>query len=383
MEKRAPDDTNADEAASSRAVRRVRRWIAAGGRGAGGEVPVVSRTPFIATSPAGNAANLATEPPTLAGAHAGDPVRAAIWVTISMALLAGIASLVRYAALSGLDASVTLFWRNLFCVVWMLPLLAFRGRSLMATAQPRLYVLRVAISFLSMSAFFHALSLIPIGEATAISFLSPLFGTLFAILLLGEVVGPRRWIALVIGFVGALIILRPWAGVTIVPGHENALGVGQLAALLSAMCVGIIGPLVKQLTNADDADRIVFITSLLLTPVSLVPALFVWQWPNSEQWIVLLALGLLAVLGHMTLVRGYVAAEASLVMTFKFSRLPFAVAIGYLAFGETIDAETWLGAGVIFAAGVYIVRREAALRSQARRAGAAADLPSPPPQPPL
>lgn len=299
---------------------------------------------------------------TLSGRRTGqdDPIAAIFWVTVSMALLAAIAALVRYAALSGLDSQVTFFWRNFFCVVWLLPLLAVRGRSIVTTSQPRLYILRVALSFVSMSSFFYALSVISIGQATAISFLSPLFGTLFAIVLLGEVVGVRRWMALVVGFAGALVMLRPWESweAAVISGG-GAMGWGEVAALVSAMCVGIIGPLVKQLTGADDADRIVFITSLMMTPLSLLPALQAWSWPSGTQWLVLMVLGLFAVLGHMTLVRGYVAAEASLVMTFKFSRLPFAVVLGYLMFGETISPSTWAGAMVIFAAGVYIARREA------------------------
>ncbi len=308
-------------------------------------------------------------PPIERGEAGDDPLRAVLWVTVSMALLAVIAALVRHASLGGMPASVSFFWRNLFAVIWMLPLLWARGASLVRTGQPRLYIVRVALSFVSMSAFFHALSLIPIGEATAISFLSPLFGTLFAIVLLGEIVGWRRWVALAAGLAGALIILRPWHG-----DAASGFGEGQLAALLSALCVGLIGPLVKQLTNADDADRIVFITSVLMTPLSLVPALWSWVWPTAGQWLVMAALGLAAVLGHMTLVRGYAAAEASLVMTFKFSRLPFAVALGYAAFGETTDAATWLGALVIFAAGVAVTRYEA---QQARRRKASR-APSPP-----
>jgi drug/metabolite transporter (DMT)-like permease len=147
-----------------------------------------------------------------------------------------------------------------------------------------------------------------------------------------------------------MIILRP-AG--------SAFGFGQIAALISALAIGVIGPLVKQLTSTDDADRIVFITNLLLTPLSLVPALFVWTWPPLELWPLLVLMGLFAVLGHMTLVRGYAVSDASLVMTFKFSRLPFAVLLGYLAFGELIDGWTWVGAIIIFAAALYVTHREA------------------------
>lgn len=284
-----------------------------------------------------------------------DPLAGVVWVTISMASLAALAALGRHAALKGLDPFEVLFFRNLFCLIWLLPLFAWRGVSLVRTEQPRLYVMRVALSFVSMQSMFHAFALISIGETTAISFLSPLFGTLFAIALLGERVRARRWTALAVGFIGAMIILRP-GGVEF--------GLGQVAALISAMTVGMIGPLVKQLTAKDDADRIVFITTLLMTPISLIPALFVWQWPASELWPYLALLGLVAVIGHLTLVRGYAATDASLAMTFKFSRLPFAVAIGYVAFGETIDLWTWLGALIIFAAAAYVTRRESQMKAE-------------------
>ena len=284
-----------------------------------------------------------------AGKH-DHPFAALILVTISMALLVGIAAVGRYAARSGIDPAQILFFRNFFCVVWMLPLFAWRGSSLVKTKQLRLYGMRVMLSFISMMAFFQALALLPIGEVTAINFLSPLFGTLFAILLLGEHVGTRRWTALAVGFLGAMVILRPTG---------SAFGFGQIAALTSAMAIGVIGPLVKQLTSVDGADRIVFITNLLLTPLSLIPALFVWTWPPLELWPQLILMGLFAVLGHMALVRGYAVSDASLVMTFKFSRLPFAVLIGYLAFGELIDGWTWVGAIIIFAAALYVTHREA------------------------
>lgn len=291
-----------------------------------------------------------------AGAR-NDPVAALVLVTVSMALLVGIAAVGRSAALAGLHPLEVVFFRNLFCLLWMLPLLAWRGTGLVRTRQFRLYGVRVTLSFIAMQTFFQALALLPIGEVTAISFLAPLFGTLFAILLLGEHVGVRRWTALLLGFIGTLIILRPTG---------SAFGLGQVAALVSAMSLGIVGPLIKQLTAEDDADRIVFITNLIMTPLSLIPALFVWEWPALALWPQLILMGIFAVLGHVTLVRGYAVTDASLAMTFNFSRLPFSVLVGYLAFGELIDFWTWVGAIVIFAAAAFVTHREAQLARQRR-----------------
>jgi drug/metabolite transporter (DMT)-like permease len=190
---------------------------------------------------------------------------------------------------------------------------------------------------------------------TAISYLAPLFGTLGAVFLLGETVRFRRWTALGVGFLGAMIILRP---------SGTAMGVGQLCALFSAVMSGLTAVLVKQLTARDDPDKIVFLTNAMLLPLSLVPALFVWRWPTLEVLPALIGMGVCAVLGHVCVVRGYAATDASLAMTFEFSKLPFAVAIAYVAFGEVIDAWTWIGALIIFTSAVYITRREARLRAQ-------------------
>ena len=131
----------------------------------------------------------------------------------------------------------------LLLVLLLVPLLVYRGRSLLRSERFDLYGVRVVVSLLSMQGWFYALSLIPIGELTAISYLAPLFGTLGAVFLLGETVRFRRWTALGVGFLGAIIILRP---------SGAAMGVGQLCALFSAVMSGLTAVLVKQLTARDD-----------------------------------------------------------------------------------------------------------------------------------
>ena len=286
-----------------------------------------------------------------------DPFAGIIWVTIAMALFAGLAAFSRAAMDAGLHPFEVVFLRNLFACLMLLPLLAWRGTSLLRSGQLPLYGVRVLISLISMQAWFYALSLIPIGEVTAISFLAPVFGTLAAIFLLGERVRLRRWTAVIVGFLGAMIILRPGMA---------PLGLGQLCAVLSAMSQGLTAIMVKQLTAADDPDKIVFLTNMMLLPLSLVPALFVWSWPTPGMLVPVLGMALTAVLGHIALVRGYAATEASLAMTFEFSRLPFTVAVAYLAFGEIIDVWTWVGALIIFVSAAYITRREAKLAAQRR-----------------
>jgi len=284
-----------------------------------------------------------------------DLVVGAFWVILAMISFAVMAALVRHIALAGVHPLVVMLLRTTIGVLLMAPMLIWRGASLFRSDQLHLYGMRVIISFASMTSWIYALALVRIGEVTAIGFLAPLFGTIGAVIFLKEVVGVRRWTALAVGFAGAMIILRPGA---------SEIGNGQLLALFSALCSGMIGILVKRLTYRDDPDRIVFLTNLMMVPLAAVMAAFVWRTPPLETLPYLLALGAVAILGHMALVRGLARIDASLVMTLEFSRLPFAVLLGYVVFGELIDHWTWLGALVIFASGLYITRREAKLRRQ-------------------
>ena len=293
-------------------------------------------------------------PRDLTAEQRSDPIAAVIWVTIAMALFAGLAVFARAAMNAGLHPFVVVFLRNLFAVVLLLPLLAWRGRGLLRSPQIGLYGVRVAISFLSMLAWFYAISLIPIGEVTAISFLAPLFGTLGAIFLLGEKVRMRRWAR-------ADRRLRrrhdhPAARrqpARARPDLRRAVGRGDGPDGGAHQAAHRRGTIPTRSCSSP--------TSCCL-PLSLVPALFVWRWPTLDMLPPLLGMGVCAVVGHVALVRGYAATDASLAQTFEFSRLPFTVAIAYVAFGETIDIWTWIGALIIFASAVYITRREAQLR---------------------
>ncbi len=288
-----------------------------------------------------------------ASGQPSNPIVGFFWVTLAMLCFAGLAAFAKYAARAGIDPLQIIFLRNGFCFLFLLPLLFIRGPSIAKSSQLKMYGWRVGLALLSMMTWFYSLSLIPIAELTAISFLGPLFATLFAVLFMGEVVRGRRWTALAVGFIGAMIILRPGG---------SSFGLGQALALFSALSAGVIGPLLKQMTATDDADRIVFISTMMMTPFSLLPALWVWQWPTLALWPYLVAMGVCAVIGHVSLMRGFASTDASLVFTFEFSRLPFAVAVGYLMFGETIDIWTIVGAVIIFSSAFYITRREALLK---------------------
>ncbi len=292
-----------------------------------------------------------------------DPVAGALWVTFSMLTLTGLLICAKMLATQGMHAFQIVFFRNLFAALVFSPLLYYRGAALFETGQLKTYGWRCVVGLISMLFWFYALSRVTVGEVTAITYLTPLFGTVGAIIFLGEKVRARRWTALAVGFIGALIILRP---------GFSEINFGHVAALLSSVSGGFSAILVKQLTARDDPNKIVFLTHVILVPLSLVPALFVWGWPPLSMVPLLVGMGAFATLGHVTLVKGYSMMDASLALTFEFAKLPFAALFAWIFFNETVDRWTWVGAFVIIASATYIARREAALRAEARAAAAAA-----------
>jgi drug/metabolite transporter (DMT)-like permease len=250
------------------------------------------------------------------------------------------------------------FFRNFFGVLCMLPwVIQTRGRRL-RTHRPGMHVVRASLGMTAMLLLFTAVSLLPLADVTALSFTAPLFATIGAALILRETVGLRRWTATLIGMVGALIIIRPGAD-TFTPA--------ALIALASAAGIAAAQLSVKSLSRTEHPSAIVVIMGLLMTPMTLLPALFVWTWPSASALAWMALMGVVATAGQVMLVRAMATADASAVMPFDFSRLIFAVLLGWLMFGELPDAWTIVGGAVIVATTVYIARREAQLSRRNRR----------------
>jgi drug/metabolite transporter (DMT)-like permease len=275
--------------------------------------------------------------------------RGAIFMICSAAGFAVMMAIVRFLSRDMHPFEVA-FFRNLFGVLFMVPWMLRVGRDSLATARMGMHVLRSAAGLAAMLTFFTALSLLPLAEVTALTFTTPMFTTIGAALILGETVKARRWTATLVGFAGALIILRP--------GTE-ALRPEALVALAAAALMALAFLTVKSLSRTENPNAIVVMMGLLMTPMSLVPALFVWETPTVQLWPWLLGLGLSATIGQVFLTRAFAAADASAVLPFDFSRLVFVSILGFLFFGERPDLWTWVGGGVLVAAAAYIAHREA------------------------
>ncbi|HET7410823.1 MAG TPA: DMT family transporter, partial [Paracoccaceae bacterium] len=183
-----------------------------------------------------------------------------LWMLVSCALLSNVAVLGRYASLEGVAIFQIVLLRVAFAGIAMTPMIAVRGVRMLRTPHLKLYVVRVAVGFGGMVTWFAALAYAPVGEVLAIGFLTPLFATMGAALLLGEMVGWRRWTAIAVGFGGAMVILRP--------GVAEA-SLGTWLAVAAAVGMAASSLFIKQLADRDDPDTVVLITTLMQTAVAL------------------------------------------------------------------------------------------------------------------
>ncbi len=248
------------------------------------------------------------------------------------------------------------FFRNFFGLAAALPLLLRHGPDLLKTSQLPRYLLRCAIGVLSMLCGFWAIGHLPLAQAVSLSYSTPIFVTIAAVLFLHEQVRARRWAAVALGFIGVMIIVRP---------GTDGFSTGTLVALAAAVLSGIVSIQIKQLSRTEPADRIVLFTTLLWVPMSLLPALTVWEWPRGIAWVWVIAAGFLGTGGHMLWTRALKLGDVSALTPISFMQLPIVAIAGWLLFQEPVDRWTAIGAGVIFAANAYIAHREARLARHA------------------
>jgi S-adenosylmethionine uptake transporter len=282
-------------------------------------------------------------------------VQAGFWMFLA-GVTGGLMNVVIRFASEDVHPFEVVFFRTFFSLVFMLPWL--RGsisRVGLRTGKLGFYALRAAVSFISMLTWFYGINLVPLATAQALNFTAPLFATVLAAIILKENVRARRWSAVVIGFLGVTIVLRPFGGAD----------ADMLWILASAATAAMGSITVKFLVRTESASSIVTWMVLLGTPMSLVPALFVWSWPSPAAFGWLLTLGALGTLSHLTTARALGAADASACAAFEFLRLPYAALLAWAFFSEPTDVWTWIGAAVIASSTLYVVHREARLARQA------------------
>ena len=258
---------------------------------------------------------------------------------------------IRELSITGMHPTQMVLLRNLVSFIILLPWCAYmcRKKPIFKTTRMKYHFWRATVGIISMELWFYCISIMPMTLATALSFTTPIFSTIIAIIFLREHAGWHRWSAIMAGFAGVLIILRP---------DVQGFSYNALMVLAASFMMGISGVLVKNLTRTESPETIVFYMTLFLVFLSLPLAFIHWKDVNSYQWWLIFWIAFFSTVSHLTMTRAFKRVDLVVLMPFDFTRLLFVSILAFIFFDETLDMQTAFGAFVIVASTVYIAHRE-------------------------
>lgn len=280
--------------------------------------------------------------------HVPPTLRGIIYMSASTVGFAVMHTLIRYVS-TELHPFQIAFLRNLFGMLIFIPMLVRHGTAPFKTNRLPLHTLRGVINIVAMFAFFTALSIAPLARVTALSFSAPIFTAVLSVFILGERFRLHRWSAILLGFTGTLVILRP--GII-------AMDLGSTLVLSSAFLWGITMIVIKVLSRTDSAMTITSYMNVMLAFFAFLPALWVWRTPPLETWGWLVVIGLSGTLAQLALTQALKEGETTVVLPFDFLKLIWVSIFGFWLFGELADLWTWIGAAIIIASAFYMAHRE-------------------------
>ena len=278
------------------------------------------------------------------------------WVVLAGVNFVGFVVLIKYVG-SELPPVQAAFIRYLFGLVVLLPLFIRNGTHIFDTKHIHLHGLRGFIQALAVMLWFYAVTKLPIAEVTALGFVSPIFVVFGAVFFLRERLTKPRIAAVILGLVGIFVILRP---------GFISMEFGPLLILLASFIWGSILVVIKSLGRSDAPGTIILYMVAFMTPLSLIPALFVWVWPTAEQIGLMFIMGIMGTVGQLTTAHALKVADTAVVMPIDFFRLVWASILGYFLFAEMLDIFTWIGGTMIFTGALYLALRE---RKEQRETG--------------
>jgi drug/metabolite transporter (DMT)-like permease len=268
----------------------------------------------------------------------------------AMAVLPFLDAIAKYLGQQGVPV-MQIVWARLFFGAFLTMPFALRlaGPRGLIPNMPLMHAVRAALMIAATGFFFAGLHYLSIADTLAIFFVQPLIVTMLSPLVLGETVGLRRWSAVIIGFIGTLIIIRP--------GFQE-LNPGVFLALGSGASLAIYLLLTRRIAGSAPAMVTTFYTSLMGAIITSVIVLFVWQTPTPEQWMFFVLLSAIANGGHFLIIRAYDHAEASLLAPLAYTEMIMATIVGWYVFGDFPDMWTFIGVGILIACAIYISWRE-------------------------
>jgi drug/metabolite transporter (DMT)-like permease len=277
-------------------------------------------------------------------------------VVISTLAFTLMAALVRFLGQEAMPLGEIVFARSFFALIPLLSMILWRGELTTAlhTHNPFGHFSRSAVGTLGMFLNFGALALLPLADATAISFATPIFSVVLAALFLGEVVRIRRWTAVGVGFVGVLVMLWPFLG----EYQDRNATLGALLGLAGALVVAGAMTQVRHLSRTESTASLVFYFSITCCLCGLATLPWGWIVPTPWQLMLMIAMGLLGGIGQILVTESYRHAPASVVAPFAYTSMIYSIVIGYLLFGEIPQAIVLVGAAIVIAAGMFVIWRE-------------------------
>jgi drug/metabolite transporter (DMT)-like permease len=287
----------------------------------------------------------------LSTANLAPNVRGALWMLASAACFTASVTLVKYLG-ADYPAALQTFYRQAAGFVVLLPLVV-RNPQVFRTTRPGILLFRSAAGTIGIILAFYAYQKLPLADANALSFTRTLWIAPLAAFVLHERVGPRRIAATVVGFAGALLMLQPAA--------TGALGWPALAALASAFLLALTITGMKIMTRDHSTATLIVYSAGLGLLLSIPPALFVWRLPDLVDFLLLIAMGVLGLVTQTCYIKGMSIGDAAAMAPIDYTRLIFALIVGFALFHEIPSAVTMLGASVVIGATLYITWREARL----------------------
>lgn len=281
-----------------------------------------------------------------------DNVRGAVWMLGSALVFSSVSVLIKIAG-QDIPPAELVFFRCLFGLIVIVPFVARDGLNAFRTARPGLHILRVICAAIGMNCGFYAMTHLDLATAVALGYTRPLFMIILAVILLGEVVRWRRGLATLVGFLGVLIILQP---------TEVPVGLPAIAALVAALAVAGAMSVVRQQAAVDGPATIMVWFGVGTAVLTALPAYFVWETPQGSQWVLLIALGIMASIGQYLMIKAFTYGEATVMNPIDYLQILLAAVAGYFVFNEVPTIWTGVGATVIVASTLYILLREAALK---------------------
>lgn len=275
-------------------------------------------------------------------------IKGAVFILIAAMFLVAMMMLVKLLG-ERLNVFQILALRQVFMSIIVAPVILRGFPGVLKTSKPGLQLLRIVFAVIGMLCGFTAVIHIPLADATAISFAKAFFVTIFAIVILAEPVGPRRWAAVAAGFVGVLIMLQP--------GTEGFSHYGLLA-LAGAAGASIVMVLIRLMARTEGSTTILSWQALGVGVIMAGPAIYYWQWPTLHEWLLIGLLGAISWAGQMCNINGYKYGEASMMASLDYVRLIYAAILGFVFFNQLPGMNTWAGAAVIVTASLYTIHCE-------------------------